>query len=176
MVRLLPFGLPAAFALSLAACTAADAEPEVGNAESGTANAVGSEADTHPISGLLVIEVQVESGDAAHVFKTELADTPAAQARGLMFRTELANDEAMLFPSNPPAPRSFWMKNTPIPLDIIFVGTDRRITNIAASTVPYSLDSVPSDGIASAVLEVRGGLSEELGIGPGDLVEYSLPE
>ncbi len=78
----------------------------------------------------------------------------------------------MIFPSNPPAPRGFWMKNVPIPLDIIFVGTDNRILNIAAMTTPYSEESVLSAGMTNAVLELRGGLAAELGIKPGDLVEW----
>ncbi len=167
--------LAGAAALALSGCAVAEAEPEIAGSESETANAVGSDADIHPITGLRIIDVIVGEGGDAITFKTELADTPAAQARGLMFRTELPDDEAMLFPSDPPAPRSFWMKNTPIPLDIIFVGTDGRITNIAANTVPYSLDSVPSDGMTSAVLEIRGGLSADFGIEPGDLVTYDLP-
>jgi uncharacterized membrane protein (UPF0127 family) len=64
------------------------------------------------------------------------------------------------------------MKNTPLSLDIIFIGPDGRITNIAANTVPYSLDSVRSSGLASAVLELRAGRSKELGIVPGDKVSY----
>ncbi|MEL6876707.1 MAG: DUF192 domain-containing protein [Pseudomonadota bacterium] len=160
--------------LALAGCTAADAEPEVGNTQAATDAAASSDFDAHPISGLRLIDLSIDSGDQTHTFKTELADTRQAQARGLMFRTELADDEAMLFPSNPPAPRSFWMKNTPISLDIIFIGTDGRIANIAANTVPYSLESVPSDGITSAVLEIRGGLAAQLGIGSGDLVRYEL--
>ncbi len=68
------------------------------------------------------------------------------------------------------------MKNTPLSLDIIFVGSDGRISNIAANTVPYSLDSVASSGFAIAVLELRAGRSAELGIVPGDRVIYSLPE
>ena len=114
------------------------------------------------------------SGDTRHVFKTEMALSPDAQRRGLMFREALANDEAMLFPNEIPQTRSFWMKNTPIPLDIIFIGPDRRITNIETA-VPYSLDSVPSDGEVIGVFEIRGGLAEELGIAPGDLVEWELP-
>ena len=87
----------------------------------------------------------------------------------MMFRTEMGDDEGMLFPSYVPQARSFWMKNTPLPLDIIFIGPNKRITNIEAG-VPYSTDSVFSDGPALAVFEIRGGLSEELGIGAGDLV------
>ena len=125
-------------------------------------------------AGLTLIDVTVVSGDQRHSFVTELAATNAQQARGMMFRTEMGDDEGMLFPSYTPQARSFWMKNTPLALDIIFVGIDGRITNIEAG-VPYSTDSVFSDGPASAVFEIRGGLSEELGIKPGDMVEYELP-
>jgi hypothetical protein len=89
-----------------------------------------------------------------------------------MYRTELGDFEGMIFPSAAPEPRSFWMKNTPLSLDIIFVGPDGRITNIAANTVPYSLDPVSSTGLASAVLELRAGRAAALGIKPGDKVEY----
>lgn len=144
--------------------------------ETPTVPAVQQEPDRHPISGLQIIEVVIDTGDRRIPFKTELADTPQAQTRGLMFRTELADDEAMIFPTETPQARSFWMRNTPISLDIIFVGTDGRITNIAENTEPYSLESLPSAGLATAVFEIRGGLSAELGIEPGDAVEYSLPD
>jgi hypothetical protein len=128
----------------------------------------------HPTSGLPLIDVAVVRGDRRIVFETEVANTPQAQARGMMFRTEMADDEAMLFPSERPMQRNFWMKNTPLPLDIIFIGVDGRISNIEKG-VPYELESVGSDGLASAVLEIRGGLSEELGIVPGDRVVYDWP-
>jgi uncharacterized membrane protein (UPF0127 family) len=126
----------------------------------------------HPVSGLQVIDLVVDRGGKRLPFRVELADTPEAQARGLMFRTSLGDNEGMLFPSEVPAPRSFWMKNTPLSLDIIFVGADGRISNIAANTVPYSLDSVPSAGFAIAVLELRAGRAAELGIVPGDKVSW----
>ena len=126
----------------------------------------------HPVSGLAVIDLVVERGGTKLPFKVELAASPEAQARGLMFRTSLGDNEGMLFPSEVPEPRSFWMKNTPLSLDIIFVGTDGRISNIAANTVPYSLDSVPSAGFAIAVLELRAGRAAELGIVPGDKVSW----
>jgi uncharacterized membrane protein (UPF0127 family) len=129
----------------------------------------------HPASGLPLIEVAVVRGDRRIVFETEVADTSQAQARGMMFRTEMADNEAMLFPSDRPMPRSFWMKNTPLPLDIIFIGTDGRISNIEKG-VPYELESVSSAGDAIAVLEIRGGLSQELGIVPGDRVAYDWPQ
>lgn len=129
-------------------------------------------AARHPVSGLEVIDLVVERGTQRLAFKVELADTPAAQARGLMFRTALGDFEGMIFPSAEPEPRSFWMKNTPLSLDIIFIGADGRILNIAANTVPYSTDSVSSKGRASAVLELRAGRAAALGIVPGDKVVY----
>jgi uncharacterized membrane protein (UPF0127 family) len=159
------WALPLAFTALLAACST-QAGSETPQAETVTQEAV------HPVSGLEIIIVKVMTAGATHGFAVELADSPAEQARGLMFRTELGDDEGMLFPSVRPQMRSFWMKNTPLPLDIIFIGPDRRILNIAANTVPYSLESVVSAGPAIAVLELRGGRAEELGIEPGDMVEW----
>ena len=127
---------------------------------------------THPVSGLEVVPLTIRSADTEHRFRVEIARTAEEQAKGLMFRTELGANEGMIFPGSAPQPRSFWMKNTPLPLDIIFVGTDGRILNIAAMTTPYSLDSVVSAGVTSGVLELNGGRAEELGIEPGDLVEW----
>ena len=89
-----------------------------------------------------------------------------------MFRQSLADDRGMLFPYDAPQPASFWMKNTYIPLDIVFVRPDRTIARIAENTVPLSLDPVPSLEPVSAVLEIRGRLAAELGIRPGDRVEW----
>ena len=114
----------------------------------------------------------VKTEETSHQFRAELADTKELQARGLMHRTELGPNDAMLFPNEQPTARSFWMKNTPIPLDIIFVGTDGRISNIAAMAEPYSEDPVYSIGSVSAVLEIGGGRAEELGIEPGDQVSW----
>jgi uncharacterized protein len=129
-------------------------------------------AELHPESGLRVIGLTVVSGERRHNFRVELARSRFEQARGLMFRTKLGPDEGMLFPFEPPREASFWMRNTMIPLDIIFIGTDGRILNIAANTVPYDETPLLSDGVASAVLELAGGRAAELGIGPGDKVEW----
>lgn len=126
----------------------------------------------HPVSGLDVIPLTVRSGNETHRFDVEVADTPEAQSKGLMFRTELGPDEGMIFPYDGTTAQSFWMKNTPLPLDIIFVGPDKTISNIAAMTTPYSLDSVYSVGPVLGVLELRGGRAEELGIEAGDRVEW----
>ena len=156
--------------LALAACS-----PVGGAAQEAAPAPVAEAAPAVSEAGLQLSDVTVVSGAQRHTFTTELALTNAEQARGMMFRTEMGDDEGMLFPSYAPQARSFWMKNTPLPLDIIFIGPDSRITNIEAG-VPYSQDSVFSDGPALAVFEIRGGLSEELGIKPGDLVEFELPE
>ena len=145
---------------------------ESATAQTAAPAAAAAQAATHPVSGLKVIDLTVESGGKKLPFRVEVADTPEAQARGLMFRTELGDNEGMIFPSATPETRSFWMKNTPLSLDIIFIGVDGRILNIAANTVPYSLDSVSSNGIASGVLELRAGRAKALGIVPGDKVTY----
>ena len=128
--------------------------------------------DVHPVSGLAVIPLTVQTDDEKIGFRVEVADTPQAQARGLMFRTELGANEGMIFPYNPPGVQSFWMKNTPSSLDIIYVGPDERIINIHENTEPLSEESLPSAGPASLVLEIRGGRSAELGIEPGDRVTW----
>ena len=125
----------------------------------------------HPESGLEVIPVTVTTGSGTHVFMAEVAASPREQARGLMFRTEMGPDEGMIFPYDPPEPLGFWMRNTVLPLDIVFIGPDNRILNIAEG-VPYNETSVYSDGLAIGVLELNRGRAEELGIGPGDLVEW----
>lgn len=106
-------------------------------------------------------------------FDVELAETPAQQAQGLMFREKMAADAGMLFTYSRPQPASFWMKNTLIPLDMIFIGADGRIVNIHANAVPHSLDAVNSAGPVKGILEINGGMSARLGIRPGDRVVHS---
>jgi len=123
-------------------------------------------------AGLEQILLTVHSGGKSHRFTVEVARTPEEQQRGLMFRESLAPDRGMIFPYDPPQPVGFWMKNTLIPLDMIFIRADGTIANIAENTVPLSLDSVPSAGDAAAVLEIAGGRSAQLGIKAGDRVEW----
>jgi len=163
-----PIKLRALAVLLAAACLACSPQ---GAAETAP-NAVAATPATHPVSGLAVVPLSVTSKGKRHAFAVEVAQTPQAQARGLMFRTELGPNEGMVFPYSAPQMLSFWMKNTPLPLDIIFIGADGKIVNIAAMTTPYSLDSVSSTGPAMAVLEIPGGRAAELGIAPGDTVEW----
>lgn len=144
-----------------------------GTADAGTkAPAVAAASAVHPISGLQVAPVTVVSGNVRHVFRSEFARTSPEQAKGLMFRTSLGNDEGMIFLRDPPDRASFWMRNTVIPLDIIYVGLDRRILNIAANAVPYDETPLHSAGPTLAVFEINGGLAARLGIKPGDKVEW----
>lgn len=153
--------------LALASCS-----PPAGAGASPSPSPVAASSAAHPVSGLAVIPLTVTSAGKLHRFRVEVARSGEEQQRGLMFRTAMGADEGMIFPRNPPSRASFWMKNTVIPLDIIFVGTDRRILNIAANTVPYSEASLASAGDVSAVLELNGGRAAQLGIGPGDRVEW----
>lgn len=125
----------------------------------------------HRESGLAVIPLTVTTARGKHIFRAEIAATPAQQQKGMMFRTAMAPDEAMIFPNTVPQVRSFWMKNTVIPLDIIFIGPDRRVLNIVTGE-PYSLESLPSTGPVINVLEIAGGRAAELGIKPGDAVAW----
>jgi len=150
--------------LGLAACSTGVPE---------RAGAAGQGAvSVHPESGRAVIGLTVASKGKSHAFRVELAASRFEQAKGLMFRTKLGPGEGMLFPFESPRQASFWMRNTVIPLDIIFIGRDRRILNIAANTVPYDETPLNSQGEAAAVLELAGGRAAELGIEPGDKVDW----
>ncbi len=107
-----------------------------------------------------------------HRFTVEIARTEAEQAQGLMNRETLAADRGMVFPYDPPRPASFWMKNTLIPLDIIFIRADGTVARIEANTVPLSLDPVVSGEPIGTVLELAGGRAAELGITPGAKVAW----
>ena len=132
-----------------------------------------AQASVHPVSGLEVVPLTVTTpGGKAHAFRVEVARTPQEQSRGLMFRTEMEADEGMLFPYQQPQMLSFWMRNTVLSLDLIFIGPDRRVINVAANAVPYSEESIPSDAPAVAVLELNAGRAQALGIVPGSKVDW----
>ncbi|HYC00572.1 MAG TPA: DUF192 domain-containing protein [Candidatus Limnocylindrales bacterium] len=114
------------------------------------------------------VVVHGAQGDA--VVRVELALTRDDQARGLMWRKELAADAGMLFVFDKDEERSFWMRNTPLPLDILYIRSDGVIDSIAANTRPYSEESIPSKGPARYVLEVNAGWSKRHGVKPGDKV------
>jgi hypothetical protein len=106
------------------------------------------------------------------VFQVEVAGTPTKRELGLQYRKELATDRGMIFLFPAPSVQSFWMKNTPLPLDMIFIGSDRKIVGIVEQTVPFSLDSRSVGTPSQFVLEINGGLSKRLGIRVGDVVRF----
>ncbi|HBR69043.1 MAG TPA: DUF192 domain-containing protein [Rhodospirillaceae bacterium] len=117
------------------------------------------------------LTIQSANG-AKHVFKVEVARTREEMAQGLMNRTELAADAGMVFLFEDEDYRSFWMKNTLIPLDIIFIGKDGTIRHIHPMALPLDETPVPSGAPAAAVLEINGGKTQALGIAVGDRVIY----
>jgi len=106
------------------------------------------------------------------VFQVKVADSPAKRELGLQYRRELAANRGMIFLFPAPSVQSFWMKNTPLPLDMIFIGSDRKIVGIVEQTVPFSLDSRSVPAASQFVLEINGGLSKRLGIRAGDSVRF----
>lgn len=112
----------------------------------------------------------IRSGEKEHRFVAEIAETVRERSLGLMFREEMAADRGMLFIFDGEGERYFWMKNTPLPLDIIYIGSSGTIVSIAADTVPYSEKSIPSGAPAQFVLELNAGTAAKLGISVGDTV------
>jgi len=132
---------------------------------------------TAPFGALAAAELQtleIVSKNGVHSFAVELALTPEQQAQGLMFRKELPEGQGMLFDFQREQETSFWMKNTFVSLDMIFIRADGRIHRIAANTVPMSEALVPSQGRVRAVLEVVAGTARKLGIAPGDRVAHAI--
>ena len=118
--------------------------------------------------------LEIAGKNGVHVFAVELALTPEDQARGLMFRRELPEGQGMLFDFGDEGIREFWMKNTYIPLDMIFIRADGRIAKIAQNTVPLSEARISSDRPVRGVLEVIAGTTRKLGIMAGDRVSHPI--
>jgi uncharacterized membrane protein (UPF0127 family) len=111
-------------------------------------------------------------GNCKAVVRVEIADTPAARELGLMYRQHLPQDSGMLFVFKQPQRLVFWMKNTEIPLDMIFAGPDQTVTGIVANAEPFSERQLSAGGDAQFVLEVNGGYARRHGIAPGDRLEF----
>ena len=125
------------------------------------------DANGRPLEPLTVVTASGE-----HRFMVEIADNEAARQRGLMEREPLPDDRGMLFQFPDVAERGFWMRNTPSPLDIIYIDPHGRIVSIARNTTPLSDEIIPSNGPASGVLELRAGRADEIGARPGDRVRH----
>jgi len=129
-----------------------------------------------PIAGakaeaqLQPLEFVTSSG--RHEFRVELADTPAERAKGLMYRKQMPADQGMLFVFQVESPIMMWMKNTYIPLDMVFVSRHGMVTAIATDAVPMSEATISSDGPAYAVIELNAGTVAKIGLKPGDEVRH----
>jgi uncharacterized protein len=134
-----------------------------------------SQAQSEPLQDLATFPrttLEIHSGPATHDFKVWVADTPGRKTQGLMFVRDLPADEGMLFTD---CCDGIWMKNTYIPLDIVFVGTDGRIVKIAERARPFDLTTISADQPVEAVVELRGGEAAQLHLKPGDRVSWHAP-
>ena len=118
------------------------------------------------------LEIATKSG--VHVFSVEMATTEEEKTTGLMYRKELPDGKGMLFDFSPEQQVSMWMKNTYIPLDMIFISADGHILRIAENTEPLSTKIISSGGPAKGVLEVIAGTAQKYGIEPGDRIGHPL--
>jgi len=112
----------------------------------------------------------IATAQGPKLFHVELATTEPQREQGLMYRSTLAADAGMLFVYTYAQPVTFWMKNTIIPLDMIFIGSDGHVVSIHEREVPFSEEAIPSGEDAQYVLEVNGGTVDRLGIATGDVV------
>jgi hypothetical protein len=124
-----------------------------------------------PATGRLSTEkIVIDTQKGPKIFKVEIAADDAARATGLMHRTHLAHGAGMLFDFHKPVMTAFWMKDTPLSLDIIFVRPDGTISMVAANAPPNSTSEIVSPEPVRAVIEINGGAAHDFGIGPGDKV------
>ena len=121
-----------------------------------------------------VVSLTTSEGRSVNV-TVEIARTSDELRRGLMWRDEMPADHGMLFVFPDESERTFWMKNTPLPLDIVYIDSSARVVSIAADTTPYSTASIPSRGPARYVLEVHGGFCRKHAILPGSPVRLPAP-
>ena len=122
--------------------------------------------------GPAVERLSIETATATHEFDVELAVTADQQRKGLMYRRQMAPDAGMLFLYDNGSQVTMWMSNTYIPLDMLFIAADGRITHIVERTVPLSTELIGSNGPVRGVLELNGGTASRLGIKVGDTVRH----
>jgi uncharacterized membrane protein (UPF0127 family) len=117
------------------------------------------------------VTIATQTGQSV-IFQVEVADTAAKRTLGLQYRKELGSDRGMIFLFPAESHQSFWMKNTPLPLDMIFINSERKIVGIVEQTTPFSLDSRSVPAPSQFVLEINGGLAKRHGIRAGDSVKF----
>ena len=116
--------------------------------------------------------LKIQSGETVHEFAVEEAKTLDQQARGMMFRESMTADTGMIFEFEEPKIATIWMKNTSIPLDILFVRSNGKILKIEHSHKPYTLRSASSEAVIASVVELKGGEAKARGIRPGDTIKH----
>ena len=129
---------------------------------------------TEGAPALPVVHITIDTRSGPRAFTVELASSFSSQRLGLMYRRDLAPDAGMLFEFQSDASLSFWMKNTYLPLDILFIRSDGTISSIAPDAEPLSTTPIRSAEPVRAVLEINGGRAMELRIGSGDLVHAAI--
>ena len=129
---------------------------------------------TCPADAIKVETLKLHTAGGVHVINTEITESQEEKAMGLMFRTSLADNAGMLFFYEPPQEVTMWMRNTYIPLDMVFIRTDGIVHRIEAWTQPFSESIISSGADVAACLELAGGAAERLGLKPGDRVEHPL--
>ena len=117
------------------------------------------------------VEIRLESGGLVR-FSVEVADEPAERAKGLMFREEMATASGMIFFYERPQQAVFWMKNTLIPLDMIFADAAGVVTHVHANAIPHDETGIDGGTEVLAILEINGGLAKALGITPGAVIRH----
>lgn len=126
----------------------------------------------HRADAMLVETLKLITARGVHTINVEVTETPAEKAQGLMFRTRLPDMNGMLFFYDTPQEITMWMRNTYIPLDMVFIRADGIVHRIEARTEPLSETIISSRGNVTACLELAGGAAERLGLKPGDRVEH----
>jgi uncharacterized membrane protein (UPF0127 family) len=123
-----------------------------------------------PSAGLAHAPASFVTATGRHKYDLEVAASAEAQQCGLMYRKTMKPGAGMIFPFTPPRDATFWMENTVLPLDLVFVGPDGKVLNIATGK-PFSRDMIPSGGITASVIELNAGQAAKIGLKPGDRVE-----
>ena len=121
------------------------------------------------------IPVIIDTAEGEVTYQSEIADTPEERALGLMHRKSMGDDQGMIFLFPDERPRSFWMKNTLIPLDMLFIRADRTILGIVENATPQTLTGRSVPGDSQFVLEVNGGQARERGLAAGQQVRFYAP-
>lgn len=161
--------LPVAFAIAALGTSTQTAHAQASTSQASTTQATAPQAS--PVACHLD-RVRISGDFGAISFHVEVADDPNERAQGLMHRTQLPSTAGMLFVYDAPQPVAFWMKNTLIPLDLLFVDRRGIITQIHENAVPHDLTPIPSRAPALAVLEIGGGLASKFGLGVGDVLMH----